>query len=344
MTSTADTWISATNENYDGRVQSFTINSNGGLTAVSTVASGGDGPTHLLPLSTGQIAVMNVNATYLLFELRYTNLMVIISITRVPLVSFRPRGMDHRLQDLPRLSSSVETLRILIRRMSIMASSLSPTWYVKGCLVGFLEFSADIDTQGADTIWRLKVSGSSMALTGSISQPSGSGPRHMQISGGQLFVLHELSSTLTVQPLPASPSGSSSITSTVNIIPPGVPSGNTYAAGELLIPPTSSAFPTTYIYASNRNTGYNRDPRGGDAITIIQVSGGQLSIVGYVYTGLDQIRGMQFGGPDKRYLITGSASGAAGVAVFERTDGGKTLTLVARDTTIPIRTTFAWLE
>jgi 6-phosphogluconolactonase (cycloisomerase 2 family) len=182
-----------------------------------------------------------------------------------------------------------------------------------------------------------------MFITGSIPQPTGSGPRHMQISGGQLFVLHELTSTLTAQSLPASPSKNSSITSTVNIIPPGVPSGNTFAAAELLIPSSSAAFPTTYIYASNRNVGPNRDPRG-DAITIIRYSGGQLHVVGYTYTGLDQIRSMQFGGPDKRYLIAGSATGKAGVAVFERTNGGKTLTLVARNATIPIRTSFVWWE
>jgi 6-phosphogluconolactonase (cycloisomerase 2 family) len=164
----------------------------------------------------------------------------------------------------------------------------------------------------------------------------------MQISGGNLFVLHELSSTLTVQPLPASPSGSSTITSTVNVVPPSAPSGNVWAAAEILMPPTSTAFPTQYIYASNRNKGYNMDSRG-DAITIIQYSGGQLSIVGYAYTGLDQVRGMQFGGPDNRYLIAGSARGTTGVAVFERTDGGKTLTLVAKNTSSPIRTSFVWL-
>jgi 6-phosphogluconolactonase (cycloisomerase 2 family) len=50
----------ATNENYNGAVESFTINSDGSVTSVATQNSGGADPAHLLPLSTGQVAIMNV--------------------------------------------------------------------------------------------------------------------------------------------------------------------------------------------------------------------------------------------------------------------------------------------
>jgi 6-phosphogluconolactonase (cycloisomerase 2 family) len=197
---------------------------------------------------------------------------------------------------------------------------------------------------GANMVWRLKASSSGQySVVGSIPQPSGSGPRHMQIYGGTLFVLHELASTLTAQPLPASDSGSSTISSTVSIVPPNPPSGAAMAAAELLLPPPNSAFPTPYLYASNRNTG-TLDSRG-DAITILQFNNATqaLSVVSYVYTGLDQIRGMQIGGPNNEYLIAGSYAGGAGVAVFQRTNGGANLTLIARDSTVGTRTSFVWV-
>jgi hypothetical protein len=48
------------NENYSGALQSFTVSKDGQLSLVSTAQSGGSTPAHLLALSTGQVAVMNV--------------------------------------------------------------------------------------------------------------------------------------------------------------------------------------------------------------------------------------------------------------------------------------------
>jgi hypothetical protein len=154
-------------------------------------------------------------------------------------------------------------------------------------------------------------------------------------------VLHELASTLTVQPVPAAPNGTSSIASTLSIIPPNPPNGAVWAAAEVIIPTPNTAFPTPYIYTSNRNTG-TQDARG-DAITIAQYSGGALSAVAYVYTGIDQIRGMGIGGANNEFVIVGGYAGSGGVAVFRRTNGGANLTFVARDTTLPTRTSFVWL-
>ena len=65
-----------------------------------------------------------------------------------------------------------------------------------------------------------------------------------------------------------------------------------------------------------------------------------------MYTGLDQIRGMEIGLAEnggETYLIAAGVAGSAGVVVFERTNGGKDLKVVARNTDIPTRSTFVWL-
>ena len=69
----------------------------------------------------------------------------------------------------------------------------------------------------------------------------------------------------------------------------------------------------------------------------------ELRILNYVYTGLDQIRGMMIGGPNDEYIIAGSYAGTAGVAMFKRIEGGRNLKLVARNADYPTRTSFVWL-
>lgn len=142
--------------------------------------------------------------------------------------------------------------------------------------------------------------------------------------------------------MPAAPNGTSSFISNLSIIPPDPPAGSSFAAAEILFPVADYSFPASYIYVSNRNTGV-QDPRG-DAITIFSVDfSGDLTLVGYVYTGLDQIRGMQLGGPNLEYLIAGGFAGG-GVAVFERTGNGGGLNLLARNTDLPTRTSFVFLD
>ena len=72
-----------------------------------------------------------------------------------------------------------------------------------------------------------------------------------------------------------------------------------------------------------------------------------LKLVKQVYTGLDQIRGMEIGPAGGRggeeYLIASGYAGTAGVAVFRRTKGGRDLELVAQNLDIPVRTSFVWL-
>ncbi len=53
---------SATNENTDGALQSFFVKQDGSLTAaIGQTSSGGNGPAFAVPLSTGEVAVMNVS-------------------------------------------------------------------------------------------------------------------------------------------------------------------------------------------------------------------------------------------------------------------------------------------
>ena len=71
-----------------------------------------------------------------------------------------------------------------------------------------------------------------------------------------------------------------------------------------------------------------------------------LVLINQVFTGLNQIRGMEIGnqanGGDK-YLIAGGSNGKGGVVIFRRTEQGKNLELVVRNQDIPTRTSFVWV-
>jgi 6-phosphogluconolactonase (cycloisomerase 2 family) len=165
----------------------------------------------------------------------------------------------------------------------------------------------------------------------------------------RLFVLHELSSTLSVQTIPALPNGASTTFATVSIIPSDSPADAKWAAAEILIPQPSKEFPVPYIYVSNRNKGTPTST--GDSIAIFEhVNRGEpdegLVLVKQVFTGLQQIRGMEFGSAEQgceEFLIAGGSAGATGVVVLRRTEGGRNLEIVARNTDVPILTSFVWI-
>ncbi len=98
-------------------------------------------------------------------------------------------------------------------------------------------------------------------------------------TGNNLYVVHELSNTLTQQILPVLGSGQTSqFVATQSIIPPGA-SNTTLAAGELLISTVNCMYPKEYLYATNRN-----DPNSaGDAISIFSTN--PLTLVAQVRTG-----------------------------------------------------------
>lgn len=89
----------------------------------------------------------------------------------------------------------------------------------------------------------------------------------------------------------------------------------------------------------------------GDSIAIFEhVNQGQsnegLVLIKQVFTGLDEIRGMEFGNAangGEEYLMAGAFAGTGGVVVFRRTEEGRNLELVVRNQDVPTRTSFVWL-
>lgn len=118
--------------------------------------------------------------------------------------------------------------------------------------------------------------------------------------------------------------------------------GSAYGAAELLIPPPNPRFPIQYIYASNRNIGQVMDDRG-DSIAIFQYTFGQLKLVNQFFTGLYQVRSMQFGGKNDEYLVAAGATGNGGVAIFKRVERGRNFAEITRNLEIPTRASFVWV-
>lgn len=146
-----------------------------------------------------------------------------------------------------------------------------------------------------------------------------------------MYTVHELANTVTQQVIPATPGNDfPALIANVSTLPTTVPVGSSYGAGELLISPINSAVTngTRYLYASNRNVGSVLDPKG-DTIAIFATSP-TLHVVAQVYTGLQQIRGVQISA-DGKYIIAAGLTGG-GIAVFEVVDGGANLELLARYT------------
>ncbi|EUC66213.1 lactonase, 7-bladed beta-propeller, partial [Rhizoctonia solani AG-3 Rhs1AP] len=190
---------------------------------------------------------------------------------------------------------------------------------------------------GADKIWRLtKSSSGALQNSGYIQQPAGSGPRHVVTKGTTLYTLHELSSTLTQQTIP--PLGSTtqpSIAASVSIVAPGSTNPSALTAAELLLSSVSSAFPTQYLYATNRGD-------TSDAVAIVSIANNTLNVVAHVRTGVNFIRGAALSPGDGKYLaITGQNDGSA--AIFERINGGTGLKQIARISGLTQPTSITWL-
>ncbi|KAI0635166.1 putative isomerase YbhE [Trametes polyzona] len=310
----------ATNENAEGALQSFFVKQDGSLTAaIGQTSSGGNGPAFAVPLSTGEVAVMNFGSGDGLIIPTEEDPLAFAE--GAPLISFSaPVSHPHMALE-----------------------------------VGSEVFVPDL---GADTIWRLARTGAPGAfkVQGQIDQPKGSGPRHIVVRADQVYTVHELSSTLTQQAIPAlsaSASAGAPLVANFSVVPPGLPAGAQMAAGEILLadasPLPNSSFAQPFIYVSNRNVGV-QDPRG-DAIAIYAVEP-ELAFVKHVFTGLDQIRGMALSGGrsgsgsenENEFLVAGGVAGDAGVVVLRRTQGGADLEVVARNRDIPTRSSFVWLD
>ncbi|KAI0046974.1 putative isomerase YbhE [Auriscalpium vulgare] len=293
----------AVNENSPGALQAFTVGAQGVLSsAQGQIGSQGNSPAYAAALSSGQVAVMNYDSG---------------------------NGLIVPTTDALGFSSA-ESL------ITFPASVSHPHMALQH------EAEVLVPDLGADTIWRLVEDGSPgvWKIQGQIPQPTGSGPRHIAIFNGTLYTVHELASTLTAQPLPAAPNGTSTISTQLSTVPPNNLTAPMWAAAEIAIPPPTAAFPVAYVYVSNRNTGSTTDARG-DTIAIFKTSP-ELELVAQVYTGLQQVRGMQVGGEDGEFIVAGGVVGTGGVVVFRRTQGGAALEEVARNTDVPTRTSFVW--
>ncbi|KIY52129.1 putative isomerase YbhE [Fistulina hepatica ATCC 64428] len=301
----------AVNENDAGSLQSFRVFHNGTVSAaIDTVSSGGGSPAFTVALSTGEVAVMNYD--------------------------------DGNGRIFPTTTPTCFDDSAPVITFPVLSGHSHPHMA--------LEYQGEV--LGEDTIWRLGRVGvtGNWSNHGSIPQPEGSGPRHIAIHDGYLYTLHELSSTLTVQEMPSYPNGSSPFIANVSIVPPHRREGSKFQAAEILLPPMSINFPVPYIYVSNRNTG--TEDEAGDTIAIFEhvgkhTSNSALELVTQFYPGLNQIRGMEFGsafsGSDE-FLVASGTVGGGGVVVMRRTNSGRALEVVARDTSIATRTSFVWLN
>ncbi|KAI0746768.1 putative isomerase YbhE [Daedaleopsis nitida] len=188
---------------------------------------------------------------------------------------------------------------------------------------------------GLDRIWRLSKDAASglYQIVGQIDQAPKSGPRHIVVRGDQLYTVHEDDSTLTQQTIPSDPSDSAAtVTANFSVVLLAEASNT-----------TGSPFTQPFLYVSNRNTGTTLDPRG-DAIAIYAVEPA-LQLVKHVFTGLDQIRGMQLsGGSENAFLVAAGVAGTAGTVVLKRTHGGADLEIVAKNAEVPTRSSFVWVE
>ncbi|QRV88186.1 lactonase, 7-bladed beta-propeller [Ceratobasidium sp. AG-Ba] len=298
--------IFATQENYAGAVWSFAVNSQGQLTQLGSVSTGGDGPAFMLASSNGnEIVAANYNGGNALnvpltadkghFGSAY------------PLVKFTGSGPNQNRQTSPHPHQVIE--------------------YGSEYLVPDL---------GSDKVWRLtKTSSGALQNSGYIQQPSGSGPRHGVVKGNTLYTLHELSNTLTQQTIPAlGSSNSPPVTASVSIVPSDSTNPSALGAGELLLSPSTSDFPTQYLYATNRG-------EWNDAITIVSIANNGLQVAKQVRTGLQHLRGAVLS-PDGAYLVVGGMN-SGGVVVYQRINGGADLKEVARAYGLNQPTSFVWL-
>ncbi|KAF9074869.1 3-carboxy-cis,cis-mucoante lactonizing enzyme [Rhodocollybia butyracea] len=188
---------------------------------------------------------------------------------------------------------------------------------------------------GGDRVYRLKQNANGVwTIESHIDNEPGSGPRHVAIYDGRLYTLLELKSLLAAHSLP----DAQFFTKTSTMFnPPTQP--NYMLAAAILLPKPNATFTVPYIYVSNRN-----DPSPeGDSVAIFSIANPDApELIAEVRTGLDHLRGMAFGGPDDKYLVAGGANGG-GVKVFERTEGGKNLKLIAEDPSVKAPTGFIWV-
>lgn len=325
-----------------GNLQSLSVAADGSVTVVDTVSTGGNGPTFTNPLSTGEVSAMNFGS---------------------PNCSFVATDPNDPLKFI---ESPVLSFPVADGAPSNPHMSLEHNGEI---------FVPDL---GGDKIWRVVNDGEpgKFKVQGQIDIDAGAGPRHIAIHDDILFTIHEKTSTLTAQRIPEAPNGTAfPLLANVSVIPPNPLNGTKFAAAEILISTPTEKFPNPLIYVSNRNIGETID-ENGDTIAIFEFQNGTastggsgagagtcankrrrharefkkregeaLTLLAQIPTGLQQIRSMALGRVDDggdEFIIAG-ANTVGGVAIFQRVDGGRNLTLVARNEEIANRTSFVFV-
>ncbi|KAG8894301.1 hypothetical protein FRB99_001363 [Tulasnella sp. 403] len=322
----------ASQENENGQILSFTVDpTTGQLTQRGTAPSGGGGPAHFAVLQSGnEIVAANYDGGSV-EDIPLNPLDVAqLSNTTGPIITFTGSGPNKDSQASSHPHQVVEYIPNTELLVPDLVNTRQPSPHAS-----YTFTDETTQSKGSDKVWRLSRTPSGWQNVGSIAQPAGSGPRHIVVHEGSLYILHELSNTLTQQTIP--PLGSllapQSISSQ-SIIPTGA-SNTTLGAGELLLSPKNAMYPTQYLYATNRN---DPDP-AGDSIAIFALD--PLRLVAQVRTGLKHIRAAAIGGANGEYLVAGGLNGG-GIVVFLRTNGGQSLTELARYNGVVSPTSFAF--
>ncbi|KAJ3732007.1 Lactonase, 7-bladed beta-propeller-domain-containing protein [Lentinula guzmanii] len=193
---------------------------------------------------------------------------------------------------------------------------------------------------GGDRVYRLKKDAvGTWKIAGHVEHEAGGGPRHVAVHNGYLYTLLELESSIAKHLFPRSLDSKVELIAKVSTMYNPPPPPNDMLAAEILIPKPNATYPIAYMYVSNRN---HPSPEG-DSVAIFSLEkpdGPEL--IAEVRTGLRHLRGMEFGGPDDKYLCAGGLY-AGGIRIFERTEGGRNLKLVAQDPSIKSPTGFLWV-
>jgi 6-phosphogluconolactonase (cycloisomerase 2 family) len=159
---------------------------------------------------------------------------------------------------------------------------------------------------------------------------------------GILYTLHELTSTLTAHRLPPLPAAPTLLSTTrTHRRTADEPLGDRLAAELLLAPLTKDCeSPSSFfLYASNRN----QPGPAGDTMAIFSLDEpGTPELIAEVHTGLRHLRGAAIGGEDGRWVVLGGTNGG-GVKLYERVDGGRSLSEVAALPEVRAPTAFLWL-
>lgn len=341
----------------NGGISSFTISGSGICSKVASASSNGDAPAYMAAFTNGsEVMAMDVSVQTAVEDLDSSaHLLQYNSGTGISYTLSSDKLQFTNPIPISKFPVSVSHPHMVYQYGSeVFIPDLVSFYYA---LRPFLSHARG-SIQGGDTIWRLAKTGNSWSIAGSIPQPTGSGPRHIQTKyapflplsgrkrlirqlyrGSMLFVLHELGNTLSSQPIPSSPSANSTTTiSSLSTLPSDITNNYSgrFHAGELILSPDGA-----FLYASNRDTATSPDSRG-DSIAIFSVdSSGRLSLLKQVFTGLQILRGMTLS-PDGTYIVAGGQT-AGGIVVYERVNGGADLSVVARNSGAPATTSYVWL-